>query len=103
MASYRVSLALDGEGRVVGIAQAISDGMLTAFIPMLEVRPEYRGRGLGTALMQHLLGQLEHLYAVDLSCDDDLVPFYERLGMRRGNAMVRRNYGHQNGTPPAEE
>jgi len=98
--SYRISLAVEEGGRVVGIAQAISDGVLTAFIPVLEVLPEYRGRGLGTALMRHLLGQLGHLYAVDLSCDDDLVPFYERLGMRRGNAMVRRNYARQNGALP---
>ncbi|BDP41838.1 N-acetyltransferase [Deinococcus aetherius] len=97
--SYRVSLAVDGQGRVVGIAQAISDGVLTAFIPLLEVLPEHRGRGLGQALMRHLLGQLEHLYAVDLSCDDDLVPFYERLGFRKANAMVLRNYALQNGAP----
>ena len=64
--SYRISLAVNGDGRVVGFAQAISDGVLAAFIPLLEVLSEYRGRGLGTRLMQHLLGQLEHLYAVDL-------------------------------------
>jgi ribosomal protein S18 acetylase RimI-like enzyme len=93
---------VDPEGRVVGFAQAISDGVLTAFIPLLEVRPEHRGRGLGTALLQHLLGQLSHLYAVDLSCEGGLVPFYERLGMRRANAMVLRNYGRQNGVPATE-
>lgn len=100
-ASYRISLAVDGEGQVIGFAQAISDGVLTAFIPMLEVLPEHRGRGLGTRLMRHLLGQLEHLYAVDLSCEGGLVPFYERLGMRRGNAMILRNYPRQSGELPA--
>lgn len=97
--SYRISLAVEESGRVVGIAQAISDGVLTAFVPMLEVLPESRGRGLGTALMRHLLAQLDHLYAVNLSCDADLVPFYERLGLRRGNAMIRRNYARQDGSP----
>lgn len=98
--SYRVSLAVEEDGRVMGFAQAISDGVLTAFVPLLEVLPEHRGQGLGTALMRHLLGQLEHLYTVDLSCDDDLVPFYERLGMRRANAMVSRDYTRQSGAPP---
>ncbi|MPY65294.1 GNAT family N-acetyltransferase [Deinococcus sp. SDU3-2] len=88
---------MDEGGRVVGFAQAISDGVLTACIPLLEVLPEHQGRGLGTALMRHLLEQLGHLYAVDLSCDDDVVPFYERLGMRRANAMYLRNYARQNG------
>ena len=86
---------------MVGIAQAISDGVLTAFIPMLEVQASHRGRGIGSALIRHLLAQLGHLYAVDLSCDDDLVPFYERLGFRRANAMVLRNYARQGGEPLA--
>ncbi|MBB5233323.1 GNAT family N-acetyltransferase [Deinococcus budaensis] len=95
--SYRISLAVEEGGRVAGFAQAISDGVLTAFIPLLEVLPEHQGQGLGTRLMRHLLGQLEHLYAVDLSCDAELVPFYERLGMERGNAMSLRNYARQSG------
>ena len=97
-ASYRVSLAVDTRsGEVVGFIQAISDGVLTAFIPLLEVRPEFRGQGTGRALVLHLLAQLDHLYAVDLSCDDALVPFYERLGFVPGRAMIRRRYSSQNG------
>ncbi|WP_019586842.1 GNAT family N-acetyltransferase [Deinococcus apachensis] len=86
---------------MVGIAQAISDGVLTAFIPLLEVHATHRGRGVGSALIRHLLAQLDHLYAVDLSCDDDLVPFYQRLGFRRANAMVLRNYARQSGEASA--
>ena len=86
-------------GEVVGLAQAISDGVLTAFIPLLEMRPECRGQGLGLRLMEHLLAQLDHLYAVDLSCDDALFPFYEKLGFVRGGGMIRRNYRRQNGEP----
>jgi len=95
--SYRISLAVEEDGRVVGLAQAISDGVLTAFIPMLEVHTSHRGQGLGTELTRHLLEQLNHLYGVDLSCDDDVVPFYERLGLKRANAMYLRNYARQNG------
>jgi hypothetical protein len=28
---------------------------------------------------------------VDLVCDDDIVPFYERLGFVRHGAMIRRD------------
>ncbi len=97
--SYRISLAVAESGEVVGFAQAISDGVLTAFIPLLEMRPECRGQGLGLRLMEHLLAQLDHLYAVDLSCDDALFPFYEKLGFVRGGGMIRRNYRRQNGEP----
>lgn len=98
LGSYRSSVAVRrSTGEVVGFAQAISDGVLTAFIPLLEVLPEYRGLGLGLHLMRHLLAQLEHLYTVDLSCDDALYGFYERLGFQRGGGMIRRNYARQNG------
>ncbi len=97
-ASYRVSLAVDTRsGEVVGFVQAISDGILTAFIPLLEVRPEFRGQGTGRRLVLHLMAQLDHLYAVDLSCDDALTPIYERLGFTPGRAMTQRRYGRQSG------
>lgn len=73
--------------------------MLTAFIPLLEVRHDFRRQGLGSALVRHLLAELEHLYAVDLACDEGLVPFYERLGFRQGRLMFRRDYARQNGAP----
>ena len=97
-ASYRVSLAVDARsGEVAGFIQAISDGILTAFIPLLEVRPAFRGQGTGRALVTHFLAQLDHLYAVDLSCDEELTPFYERLGFTPGQAMIRRRYSRQSG------
>jgi GNAT superfamily N-acetyltransferase len=84
-----VVLALDPDtGRVVGFVTALSDGVLSAFVPLLEVVPEYQGRGIGTELMRRMLALLEGLYMVDLACDDDLVPFYERLGLRRSGAAV---------------
>ena len=90
-ASDHVVLARDGE-HVVGFVTAISDGVLSAYVPLLEVLPEYQGQGIGSELTQRLLARLDGLYMVDLSCDDDLVPFYERLGLRTlGHAMGLRN------------
>jgi ribosomal protein S18 acetylase RimI-like enzyme len=65
---------------VIGFATAISDGVMSAYIPFLEVLPEYQRQGIGTELIRRLLGQLDGLYMVDLSCDAALQPFYERLG-----------------------
>lgn len=94
--SYRVVLAVSG-GQVIGFVQAVSDGVLTAYIPLLEVLPSWQGRGVGRALMTRIQDELRHLYAVDLGCDDNLVPFYEGLGMRQGNLMFTRRYERQNG------
>ena len=63
--SSHVVVARDGE-RVVGFVTAISDGVLSAFIPLLEVLPEYQGRGIGTELVRRLLARLDGLYMVDL-------------------------------------
>ena len=49
--SDKVVLAGDDQtGRVVGFVTAVSDGMVSAFLPLLEVLPEYQGRGIGSEL-----------------------------------------------------
>lgn len=80
--SAHVVLAREEDGRVVGFVTATSDGVLSAYIPLLEVLPEYQGRGIGTQLMRRMLDKLGGLYMVDLCCDAALEPFYRRLGLR---------------------
>ena len=77
--SHAVELALD-EDTVVGFATATSDGVLSAYIPLLEVLPEYQGQGIGSELIQRLLMRLDGLYMIDLARDASLESFYERLG-----------------------
>lgn len=90
--SYRCAIAVDtGGDRVVGFATAVSDGLLAAYIPLVEVLPGWRERGIGTELMEVLLGQLQHLYMVDLACEEDVRPFYEKVGLTPARAMIRRN------------
>ena len=99
--SYAFVIAVDDEtAHVVGYINAISDGVLAAFIPGLEVLPAYQGRGIGSDLVRRMVEQLSDLYSIDLSCDEDVVPFYERLGLQKGIGMLRRNYGNQCGRPP---
>ena len=77
--SYAVQLALDGE-TVVGFVTAISDGVVCAFLPLLEVLPNYRSQGIGQELVRRILAQLDGFYMVDLSCDASLEPFYDAFG-----------------------
>ena len=67
---------------------AISDGVISAYIPLLEVLPDFQGRGIGKELTGRLLEELDGLYMVDLSCDEELVPFYEGLGLTRLDAAL---------------
>ncbi len=90
--SDHVIVARDEEnGRVVGFVTAVGDGALSAFVPLLEVLPEYHGQGVGSELMRRMLALLEGTYMVDLCCDEELVPFYERFGMRRLAGMGLRD------------
>jgi GNAT superfamily N-acetyltransferase len=95
--SDHVVLALDDAGRVVGFITAISDGVLSAYIPLLEVLPEYQGRGIGGDLVRRMLEKLDGLYMIDLLCDAPLQPYYERHGMKPATGMLVRNYERQSG------
>ncbi|MGC4106300.1 MAG: GNAT family N-acetyltransferase [Thermomicrobiales bacterium] len=98
--SYATVLAIDEEAAVVvGFVNAISDGVLSAFIPLLEVLPAYQDNRIGSELIRRLVDLLGDLYAIDLACDDDVMPFYDRLGFTRGHAMIRRTYSNQAGRP----
>ena len=92
--SDHVVLARDGEnGRVVGFITAISDGVLSAFIPLLEVLPEHQGQGIGSELVRRILAELEDFYMVDLVCDPELEGFYRRFEMMLLSSMgVRRRH-----------
>ncbi|MFS8097319.1 GNAT family N-acetyltransferase [Lentzea alba] len=88
--SYRAVLAF-ADDQVVGFVNMISDGVLTAFVPWLEVLPEFQGQGIGTELMRRILAEGQHLYSVDLVCDESLRPYYEKLGMVALTGMIVRN------------
>jgi ribosomal protein S18 acetylase RimI-like enzyme len=91
-------LAVDPQARqVVGFITAISDGVLAAYIPLLEVLPAYRGRGIGGTLVKQMLAALESYYMVDLVCDEQQRAYYERFEMIPVRGMVRRNYAAQSG------
>lgn len=96
--SSHIVLAIDeNTEQVVGFITAISDGVLSAYIPLLEVLPDYQKRGIGKQLISQMLKQLEDIYMVDLMCDKDLQPYYEKLGMIKSTGMIVRNYNMQSG------
>jgi GNAT superfamily N-acetyltransferase len=86
-----VVLARDGvDGRVIGFVTAISDGVLSAFIPLLEVLPEWQGQGIGSELVRRILAELEGFYMIDLVCDPELESFYRRFELTLLAGMGRR-------------
>ncbi len=80
------------EGRLIGFINAITDKTLSAYIPLLEVLPAYRGKGIGGELVKRMTELLSSFYMIDLCCDDDLSGFYEKLGFNKSVGMIKRNY-----------
>lgn len=102
--SAHIVLALDDQSdKVVGFINAITDDVLAAYIPLLEVLPEYKGQGIGSELVRRLLEKLSDYYMIDLMCLEELQPFYERFGFPRATGMAIRNFKYQCGRRVAEE
>ncbi len=77
-----VVLAIDESvDRVVGFINAISDNVLSACIPLLEVLPQYRNQGVGKELLTRMLAKLGNFYMIDLVCEKRQQPFYASCGM----------------------
>jgi predicted N-acetyltransferase YhbS len=76
----------------VGFITALSDGVNSSFIPLLEVLPEWQNCGIGSELLKRMLEKLENITNVDLTCDSDMQSFYERFKMTRSTGMVLRKY-----------
>lgn len=95
--SDSIVLAIDSNtGQVVGFINAVSDGIMAAYIPLLEVLPEYQHRGIGSELVRRIIEKYKNLYMVDLVTDPDKEKFYKPFGMQQGFAMVIRNFNRQN-------
>lgn len=109
----RMRAALDGsfavacayvDERLVGIVRAISDGAMYGWINDVIVRPEYRGRGIGAALMREVLGFLavRGIPAVGLFCAQGQEGFYTRLGFSRRPETAPGMFLDLEGTPMAD-
>ncbi len=77
--SQHVAFARDGD-RLVGMARLLSDGVCNAYLLDVWTASPYRRRGIGSAMMVHLLDQVPGQH-VGLQTDD-AQPFYESLGFR---------------------
>jgi predicted GNAT family acetyltransferase len=67
------------DGRVVGTARLLSDGVCNAYLVDVWTHSEWRGRGIASRMVDLLIKAVpgQHIY---LQADDDVKPFYTRLG-----------------------
>lgn len=80
MKSYEtVYTAWDGD-RLVGLISAMDDGIMTAYIHYLLVRPDYQGKGIGKELLEKTKEKYKDYLRIVLTAYNKECGFYERCG-----------------------
>lgn len=80
--SFCFVVARGADGRLVGMGRVISDGVSDAYIQDVVVLPEWRGRGVGRAIVERLVAfcQERGVGWVGLVGEPGTGPFYASLG-----------------------
>jgi ribosomal protein S18 acetylase RimI-like enzyme len=78
-----------GSSRVLGYVTALTDQVVCGYISALEVRPECRHQGIGSALLLRVADRLK-VHGIYLSCAKAMVPFYEAAGFKQVVGMGKR-------------
>jgi len=67
---------------MIGMGRAVSDGVSDAYIQDVVVRQEFRGRGIGAAIIRKIVGFLQErrIGWIGLVAEPGTQPFYRRLG-----------------------
>ena len=82
-------LAVDHGNTPMATARLFSTMEETGFIGRMAVLPEYRGQGVGEALLRHLVAESAGRFQeLRLSAQNHATGFYERFGFVRVGAVV---------------
>ncbi|MBR3106036.1 MAG: GNAT family N-acetyltransferase [Clostridia bacterium] len=86
--------ARDGENRVVGVLLGVTDFAYWLFVTDLGVDRSCVRQGIGRGLMKTALALAggEKDIAVYLAANAKAVPFYEKLGMKKADEVMKYNH-----------
>ena len=90
-----VSLAARNEaGRLIGVLFGLTDFCYWLYITDLGIDRDYERQGIATKLMKtaHELAGGEKDIAVYLIANENAVPFYEKLGMKKADDVMQYNH-----------
>lgn len=92
-----VVMVADSDGQIVGSItlliepKFIHQGGLVGHIEDVVVRSELQGKGIGEQLINAALEYAKNhgCYKTILDCDDNVKPFYEKIGFKRNSNAMR--------------
>ncbi|WP_415905824.1 GNAT family N-acetyltransferase [Neptuniibacter sp. QD48_55] len=71
------------DGRLVGLANAISDGHLVVYYPHMLVDPDFHRCGIGSKIMQAMKKRYKGFHQQMLTADGNAIRFYKSLGFEK--------------------
>ena len=77
--SHSLVTAWENE-KLVGLANAISDGYLVVYYPHMLVLPNYQGKGIGKMIMDKMQEKYNNFHMQMLTADGKAIDFYEKNG-----------------------
>lgn len=87
-------VARNKSGLIVGVLFGLTDYVYWLYITDLGVDRDYEGRGIGRRLMKlaHEKAGGEKNIAVYLIANENAIPFYEKLGMKKADDVMQYNH-----------
>jgi len=70
-------------GKLVGLANGISDGYLVVYYPHMLVDPDYQRQGIGRKMMEAMQSIYSSFHQQMLTADGEAIEFYKSLGFER--------------------
>ena len=85
-------ICADGSDKLIGFARVISDHATAYYLCDVIIDPEYRGNGLGKALVSHIVSRPEYTGLHGFLFTRDAHGLYEQYGFQLavGRSMERR-------------
>ena len=86
--------ARNDEGLLIGVLFGLTDFAYWLYVTDLGVDRRYERQGIGMKLMQkaHEMAGGERDIAVYLVANENAVPFYEKLGMKKADDVMKYNH-----------
>lgn len=71
------------DGELIGLVNALDDGILTAYIHYLLVDPRYQGNGIASEMIGMLKEKYkDYLYLILIAENKEVVRFYEKMNFQ---------------------
>lgn len=79
-----VFTAWDGD-KLVGLVSAMDDGIMTAYVHYLLIRPEYQGMGIGKEFVDRIKEHYNDYLRIVVVAYNDEIEFYEHCGFKKAD------------------